>query len=41
MTVVDTGPLLADEIGSVVANWCRQAVAGDVPIFRAGWYSRG
>ncbi len=41
MTVVDTSALPVDEVGSRVADWCRRAVRGEVPVFRAGWHARG
>ena len=41
MTVVDTSTMPAEEVGSTVADWCRQAVRGHVPVFRAGWHARG
>ena len=39
MTVVDTSTMPADEVGSTVAHWCRRAVRGKVPVFRAGWHA--
>ena len=39
MTVVDTSAKPPDEVGATVADWCRQAVRGQVPVFRAGWHS--
>ncbi len=41
MTVVDTSTMPAEQVGSTVADWCRQAVRGEVPVFRAGWHTRG
>jgi hypothetical protein len=41
MTVVDTSTMAAAEVGAVVADWCRRAVRGDVPVFRAGWHAVG
>jgi hypothetical protein len=39
MTVVDTSTMTPDEVGSTVADWCRQATGGRAPVFRAGWHS--
>ena len=38
MTVVDTSTMAGEEVGSAVADWCRRAVRGQVPVFRAGWH---
>ena len=39
MTVVDTSAISPDELGRTVAEWCRLAVRGEIPVFRAGWQS--
>ena len=36
MTVVDTSRRSPDEVGVLLAEWCRAAVAGAAPVFRAG-----
>jgi len=41
MTVIDTSTMAGEEVGSTVAEWCRRAVRGEVPVFRAGWHSPG
>lgn len=38
ITVIDTSNLDAPAVGAAVADWCRAAVAGDAPVFRAGWH---
>lgn len=38
MTVIDTSRLTREQVGAEVADWCRRAVAGDAPVFRAGWF---
>lgn len=40
MTVVDISTTPAEEVGSALADWCRRAVRGEVPVFRAGWHAR-
>ncbi|TQM15999.1 hypothetical protein [Pseudonocardia kunmingensis] len=40
MTVVDTSRLLPEQVGAEVVDWCGRAVAGDAPVFRAGWFRR-
>ncbi|WP_147919139.1 hypothetical protein [Ruania zhangjianzhongii] len=39
MTVIDTSALTEVEVGKRVAGWCQDAVAGNAPVFRAGWSS--
>ncbi|WP_086824217.1 hypothetical protein [Allokutzneria sp. NRRL B-24872] len=39
MTVIDTSPLGPEQVGAEVADWCRRAVAGQAPVFRAGWFT--
>lgn len=41
MTVIDTSGLAEPEVGRQVAAWCRDAVAGRAPVFRAGWSAIG
>ena len=41
MTVIDTSTLETEKVGAKVADWCRQAVRGEAPIFRSGWHSNG
>ncbi|MGW4364889.1 hypothetical protein ACWEKT_04515 [Nocardia takedensis] len=38
MTVLDTSRLGPERVGSEVADWCLRAVAGEAPVFRAGWF---
>lgn len=38
MTVLDTTGLTPERAGARVADWCEQAVAGNAPVFRAGWF---
>jgi hypothetical protein len=38
MTVLDTSRLTPEQVGAKVADWCQRAVAGDAPVFRAGWF---
>ncbi|GAA2793770.1 hypothetical protein [Saccharopolyspora taberi] len=38
MTVLDTSRLTPEQAGAAVADWCRRAVAGEAPVFRAGWF---
>ncbi|MCP2169217.1 hypothetical protein [Goodfellowiella coeruleoviolacea] len=38
MTVLDTSRLTPEQVGAEVADWCRRAVAGNAPVFRAGWF---
>ncbi|GAA4426230.1 hypothetical protein GCM10023169_24790 [Georgenia halophila] len=38
MTVVDTSGRDPDEVAGMVAEWCRSAVRGEVPVFRRGWH---
>ncbi len=38
MTVIDTSARAPAEVGRAVAEWCRAAVAGEAPVFRAGWH---
>jgi len=38
MTVLDASALTPDEAGAALATWCRAAVAGEAPVFRAGWF---
>lgn len=38
MTVLDISRLTPDQVGAELAGWCRRAVAGDAPVFRAGWF---
>jgi hypothetical protein len=40
MTVVDTSAMPVEHVAAAVADWCRRAVRGDAPVFRAGWYAR-
>ena len=40
MTVLDTTRLTPEQVGTEVTGWCRRAVAGDAPVFRAGWFCR-
>ncbi|MFD2468950.1 hypothetical protein [Amycolatopsis silviterrae] len=40
MTVLDTSSLGPEEVGEAVAGWCRRAVAGEAPVFPAGWFVR-
>lgn len=37
MTVINTSDLAVDEVAVAVSQWCRDAVAGRVPVFRRGW----
>lgn len=37
-TVLDTSRLTPEQVGAEVAGWCRRAVAGEAPVFRAGWF---
>ncbi|MFC3516125.1 hypothetical protein ACFORO_38585 [Amycolatopsis halotolerans] len=39
MTVLDTSSLGPEEVGQAVAEWCRRAVAGEAPVFPAGWFA--
>lgn len=41
MTVVDTSTMSGEQVAAAVADWCRRAVRGEAPVFRAGWYSLG
>lgn len=38
MTVIDTSDNGPAEVAQLVADWCRKAVRGEVPVFRAGWF---
>lgn len=38
MTVLDTSERDSAEVAEFVADWCRKAVRGRVPVFRAGWF---
>lgn len=38
MTVLDITPFTPEQLGAEVAGWCRRAVAGEAPVFRAGWF---
>jgi hypothetical protein len=38
MTVLDTSGLTPEEVGAGIVDWCERAVAGDAPVFRAGWF---
>ncbi|MBA8824255.1 hypothetical protein FHX42_001584 [Saccharopolyspora lacisalsi] len=38
MTVLDTSGRTPEQVGAELADWCRRAVAGDAPVFRAGWF---
>jgi hypothetical protein len=38
MPVIDTSEMTPEEMGQAVADWCRAAVAGEAPVFRAGWH---
>lgn len=38
MTVIDTSPLTPEEMGAALAAWAHAAVAGEAPVFRAGWF---
>ncbi|GAB2608534.1 hypothetical protein [Pseudactinotalea suaedae] len=38
MTVVDASDVTPEQAGAAVADWARAAVAGDAPVFRAGWH---
>lgn len=38
MTVLDTSRLDVADVAHRVAEWCRDAVAGQVPVFRVGWF---
>lgn len=38
MTVLDTSRRTPEQVGAEVAGWCRRAVAGEAPVFRAGWF---
>lgn len=38
MTIIDTSPLAPEQVGGEVADWCRRAVTGNAPVFRAGWF---
>jgi hypothetical protein len=40
MTVLDTSRRTPDEVGALLADWCRRAVRGEAPVFRAGWHQR-
>lgn len=40
MTVLDTSELTPELAGAAVADWCRAAVRGEAPVFRAGWHRR-
>lgn len=40
MTVLDVSRLAPEDAGAAVADWCRRAVAGEAPVFRAGWFRR-
>jgi hypothetical protein len=39
MTVLDTSAREPGEVAELVADWCRKAVRGEVPVFRAGWFN--
>lgn len=41
MTVIDTTGVPAEQVGEEVADWCRRAVRGEVPIFSPGWHLSG
>jgi hypothetical protein len=36
--VIDTSRLAPVEVAQRVSAWCRDAVAGRAPVFRAGWF---
>lgn len=36
MRVIDTSARTGDEVAELVADWCRAAVRGEAPVFRAG-----
>jgi hypothetical protein len=38
MTILDTSRLAPEQVGTEIADWCERAVAGDAPVFRAGWF---
>lgn len=38
MTTLDTSCLAPEQVGAAVADWCQAAVAGQAPVFRAGWF---
>lgn len=38
MHTVDTSVLGPQAVGEAIARWCRAAVAGEAPTFRAGWH---
>lgn len=38
MTVIEASSLTGEQAGAAVADWCRAAVRGEVPVFRAGWH---
>ena len=40
MSVIDTSDRDPFEVGAAVAAWCREAVAGDAPVFRTGWFAQ-
>lgn len=40
MAVLDTSQRAPEEVGAEIVDWCRRAVAGDAPVFRAGWFER-
>jgi hypothetical protein len=38
MSIIDISTLAPTEAGARVAEWCRDAVRGDVPVFETGWF---
>ncbi|GAA4616551.1 hypothetical protein GCM10023108_29690 [Saccharopolyspora hordei] len=40
MTVLDTSRLSPEQVGAAIVDWCLRAVAGQAPVFRAGWFDR-
>lgn len=38
MRVIDTSALDAHDVGRALVEWCRAAIAGEVPVFRRGWH---
>lgn len=38
MRVIDTSRRESDDVATQVLRWCRDSVAGQAPVFRAGWF---
>lgn len=38
MTVIDTSQQSPEDVAKQVIQWCHDAVAGEAPVFRGGWF---